>query len=571
MANIFFEIGVMIVAATVLAYIIRLLKQPMILAYIIAGVLIGPAVVGLIDNSETIATLSEMGIAFLLFIVGLEIDFKRLRDTGVTAAIVGAGQVVVTLIVSYGAATLLGFGSVAALYIAIALTFSSTMIVVKLYADKRQLDTLHGRVVLGVLLVQDVIAIVILALLPNLTHPTASLVGLSLIKGAAIFVLAWISTKHILPIVFNYAAKSRELLFLAAVSWCFLFAGITYILGYSVAIGAFLAGISLASTSYNVEIISRVKSLRDFFSTIFFVSLGMMLVFEGAFALNHMLLLIAALSLLVIVGNPIIVIVLMSLLGHKKRTSFLTGLAIAQISEFSLIVVALGMALGHISTEVFALITAIAAVTITVTTYLIKYDNYLYGKFARYLDVFERLGVKKEHLEYGIMAKKYRVILCGYNRIGYSILRKLTEMEKSVLVVDFNPELIRRLIKERIPCLYGDIGDVELVERLNLKDVELLISTIPTIKDNILLIKKTKAANEKAVAIVTANQVEEALRLYEAGADYVVLPHFLGGEHVALLLDHFASDWRNLLVTRMRHIQELHHRRSLGHEHPAHH
>jgi Kef-type K+ transport system membrane component KefB len=570
MANVFFEIGVIIIAATILSYAARLLKQPLILAYILAGVILGPMALKVISNTETIATLAELGIAFLLFIVGLEMDFRKLKDTGLTALVVGLGQVIVTLIVSLAVVKLLDFSLIEAAYIAVALTFSSTMIVVKLYSDKKVLDTLHGRIVVGVLLVQDAISILILAILPNISHPSVTLLTFSVAKGIALFLLAWISARYIIPRIFSFVAKSQELLFLSAVSWCFVFAGITYLFGYSVAIGAFLAGVSLASTSYNIEIIGRVRVLRDFFSTIFFVSLGMLLA-VGKDTISEMLLLTIILSLLVIVGNPLIVMVLMSLAGHKKRTSFLTGLAIAQISEFSLIVIALGSTLGHVSETIVSMITAIAIVTITVTTYLIKYDEKLYSKFAKHLEIFEKLGGKKEHLEYGVRSKRHRAVLIGYNRIGYSIMRKLREMEKSVLVVDFNPELIRRLIKERTPCLYGDIGDVEVVERLNLRDVELLISTVPTVNDNILLIKKTKQANEKAVVIVTANQLEEALKLYEAGADYVVLPHFLGGEHVALMLEDFAKDRRNVIVTKMRHIQELHHRRSIGHEHPIHH
>jgi Trk K+ transport system NAD-binding subunit len=337
-------------------------------------------------------------------------------------------------------------------------------------------------------------------------------------------------------------------------------------IGCSVAIGAFLAGVSLASLSYNLEIISMVKSLRDFFATIFFVSLGMQITLAATMLVAPIIMF----SLLVVVGGPLIVMVLMSLSGYSKKVSFLSGIAIAQISEFSLIIIALGRSLGHIPKEIVSLTAIIAVVTITISTYLIQYNNQLYLRFSRFLSVFERLSKKVKHLEYRPAAFKADVVLCGYNRVGYSILKKLQAMKKSLLIVDYNPELIKQLAKEGVPCVYGDIGDLEILNRLDLANIEILISTVPDASDNLLLIKKTKEVNKKAVVIVTANQIDEALRLYDAGADYVVLPHFLGGEHVSILLEDFTKDFNKILETRLSHIRELSHRKTLGHEHPAH-
>lgn len=566
MENIFLDIGLIIIIATLAAYFVRILRQPLILAYIFAGILIGPAVLGLITNTEVIATLSEIGIAFLLFIVGLEIDLRKLRDLGWVATIAGIGQVVLTFLIGFFAALYFGFVHVEAIYIALALALSSTMIVVKLLSDKREIDTLHGRIIVGILLVQDVIAILALAIIPSM-QGSALLIIESIAKGVALIFLAIFFTKFVMPFLFDRVARSRELLFLSSVAWCFLAAIFSSSFGYSIAIGAFLAGVSLASLKYNLEIVSMVRSLRDFFATIFFVSLGMQIRLSAL----YMYMPIIVFSLIVVVGSTIITIFLMTLLGYSKRTSFLTAVSISQISEFSLIIIALGNRIGQVSQEVVSLIAAIAIITITITTYFIKYDNTIYLKLSSLLSVFENLPVKIKEIEYKPKDFEAEIILCGYDRIGYSVLKKMIEKNKKLLVIDYNPEVIKDLTNKKIPCIYGDVGDLEILERSNLKMIEALISTVPDKHTNLLLIKEVKNINKKAVLIVTANQIDDALELYEAGADYVILPHFLGGEHVALLLEDFSKDARRIIKTRLSHIKELHHRKRLGHEHPRNH
>ncbi len=566
------ELGTAILSATAVAFLAKLLKQPLILGYIIAGILIGPAFFGLVSNSDTIKLMSELGIAFLLFLTGLEINLSRLRKTGAAAVVVGVVQVAITLGVGYAAARMLGFAGNAPLYIGIALAFSSTMIVVKLLADKGELDTLHGRIILGILLVQDVIAIAVLTLLPGLGSLSLGMLVPLLLKGLLLFFTAGITAKFIVPHTFRLAARNQELLFLTAVSWCLAFAFFSGLLGYSLAIGAFVAGLTIASSAYNVEIIAKVRPLRDFFSTLFFVSLGMQLVFARAsLSAAATALSIALFSTIVIFGNPIIVSVLMNALGYTSRTAILSALSIAQISEFSLIVVYLGSSLGHISGEVVTITVAVAAITIAVSSYLIKYDSSIY----RFLSGVGLLGLlpgkgggAATELENSPKAR-YDVILCGHNRIGYSILKVLREINNEIpkpfLVVDFNPDTIADLRSQKIPCLYGDIGDEEVLERLNLKQAELVVSTVPSLQDNLLLLKKAKVQGGKLVAVVTASYIDEALQLYDAKADYVIMPHLLGGEHIALLLETFTKNAGSVIETRLRHIAELQHRKELGH------
>tara|TARA_Y100000310_G_scaffold31624_1_gene29971 strand:- start:13196 stop:14851 length:1656 start_codon:yes stop_codon:yes gene_type:complete len=550
-----FEIGTVIIVATLLAYAARLIKQPMILGYIIAGFIVGPYLTGLITSTETIALLSELGIAFVLFIVGLEIDFNKIRSLGLKAGIIGTGQVALTGGISFVIAALLGFSTIASFYIAAALTLSSTMIVIKLLSDRGSLDTLYGKIILGILLIQDVVAILVLALLPSLGQ-SYQLIALSLAKGALIFIVAFVAAKTVLPVVFKISARSTELLFLSAVSWLFSFAFFANFLGYSIAIGAFVAGVTLASSSYKLEVVSRVKSLRDFFATIFFVSLGMQFVLPS---FSSMLVPIIVFSLFAIIGKTIIVVLMSSLLGYNKKISIMTGLPTGQISEFSLIIIALGVSLGHIAGQVSAIIIAVAAVTITTTTYVVKYDEKVYNTLKGIFH-FKPAGVEQ------IPKSKFDVILCGYNRIGYSIARKLKDLGKSFVIVDFDPDVVAKLKKQKIPCIYGDIGNVEFIKKLNIDNAELVVSTIPTNYENELLIKEAKKG--RAVAIVTSNHVENALKLYNFGANYVILPHFLGGEHVALLLENF-NNIPSIMQHKFNHMKELHKRKILGHDHPA--
>lgn len=559
MVNFFVELGIIVIAASIVAFLLHLIRQPMILAYILAGVLIGPAVLGYVPSLEDAMLFSEIGIALLLFLVGLEIDFRRLKDTGKTAVVIGVGQIVLTWLLTFYVATLFGFSGLESFYIGVIMAFSSTMLIVKLYADKNALDTLHGRVSLGILLIQDIVAILVLALIPSLQNPSGALVIESIVKGAILFILAYICSKYIIPFLFRFISESQELLLLSSIAWCFAFAILAHFMNYSYAIGAFLAGLSLASTSYNIEIIAKVKNLRDFFAIIFFVTLGMQLALIDTATVSIFSILIwtVVFSFIVIVGNAVVIMILMSLLGHKKVVSFKTALALSQISEFSLIVAALGLSLGQISPTIAAIATGVAAVTITITTYLINYDDVLYNKFGRKLKIFELLGAS-DGLDQKEIKQKYDVIIVGYNRIGQRVYNKIKNLHKSILIIDYNPELIAKLKKNNTSCLYADIGDTEIMDRIDFKNVKVVISSAPSIADNELLIKHAKSANKDVMVLVTSEQSDDALKLYQKGADYVVMPHFIGGEHVGALLEQFNNNVPKLVELRLNHIKQLH-------------
>jgi len=565
MSNIFFDIGIIIVVATMFAYVARFFKQPLIPAYVLTGLVIGPWM-NIITDRDTVLLLAEIGIAFLLFIVGLEINFKKLKDVGLVAPLGGSIQVLIIFSFGFISGSFMGFSVIESVYLGLIIAFGSTMIVLKLLSDKRVLETLHGRIIVGRLLTEDFWAILALTILPTLGAMHAGVVLLSLGKAIGVVIVAIICSKYIFPYAFGFAAKSQELLFLLSISVCFVFAMAFSYIGFSIIIGAFIAGVTLAHLPYNLQIIGKVKSIRDFFSTIFFVSLGMQIVLSYA---NSIIVPLVIFFIFVVIIKPFITMFLTAFFGYPKRIAFLTGLSSAQTSEFGLIIVAQGLILGHIGNNIFTLAVLLAIGTISVTSYTIKYDSLIYRHFKNKLKVFDIFAARAD-LEL-TSKKKVEVILCGHNRIGFTISRTLERMKKGLFVVDYNPEMIRNMISRGTPCLYGDIGDSEVLDRLPFKEATMLISTVPSATDNLMLLKIARARNKKLSIFVTASQIEEALKLYDAGADYVILPHFLGGEHVSLLVEDFTKNVSAIIKTKLKHIDELKHRQSIGHEHPRHH
>ena len=583
------DIGVTLVAATFLGFIARALRQPLILAYVFAGIVVGPSFFRIITERDTINILAQFGIALLLFMVGLELDLKRLRDVGRVSTGCGIGQIVITFIFGYLLAEYMGFSGYEPFYLAFALTISSTMVVVKLLSDKNELDTLHGKIVLGTLLVQDIVTIMILAALPALGSFTPSVITGSVFTGIGLISFAIVSSKFILPFFMRLAAKSVELLFLFSLSWCFIFASFTYLIFLnllvvgspqfalnSVSIGAFLAGLSLASFPYNLEIVGRIRPLKDFFLTLFFASLGMQVTLgvpvadftsAGTLTLSVLNVLLGMLSspltmqvlifsLYVLVGSVVIMMVITSLFGYGKRTSFMTAISLAQISEFSLILAVQGQALGHIDGRIFSIITGVVLITITVSSYYIMYNRQLYSLMLPLLAVFDYIPSGKEFED---MPKKARehVIVCGCHRMGSRIIDTLKMMHEDFLVVDYNPTTIRRLLQQKIKCIYGDIGDPEILDRISLKDARIVISTIPEQEPNLMLIYETKKRNPKTLVFIVGDDMDQALELYDAGADYVIIPKMVSGDRASDLIRTFIREPLRMKKMKEEHIFKL--------------
>jgi len=553
--TLFWDIGLIIVAATCLAYVARIFKQPLVLAYMAAGILLGPIGFGLIEERGVIEILSEFGIAFLLFIVGLELDLRRLKDIGMVSTVTAIVKSVFLFFLAFNVAGFFGFPTIEAIYLGLVVSFSSTMVVIKLLSDKGELDTLHGRMVLGILLTEDVIAILVLSILsvPGVMNLETALV--SLLEGVGLFSIAILLSRFILPPVFKFVAKSQELLFLTALSICFLFSWLAYISGFSVAIGAFIAGVAVATFPYNLEIISRIHSLRDFFATLFFVSLGMEIMVTNV---STLLMPLLVLTLLILAVKPLLMIYTISTFGYSSRPAFLTSISLAQISEFSMIIALTGLRLGHISPEVFSMTALLALITITVTSYFIKFDNQLYVKLNQFLILFEKFGRRKAKVfESNSYPSNEHIIVIGAHRMGYNVIKTLLELDERFLVVDFNPEIIKSLLDQGIHAVYGDVGDVEILKRIRLDRADVIISTVANEEDSMLLIEETKKLNPHALVFVTVETLDQALQLYDMGADYVFFPRMLSGEKASELLKKSMRNTRDVILLKGDHIKSL--------------
>ena len=540
MGNVFFQITVIICIASIVSLIFRFFKQPEILAYILTGILIGPLGLFHLSSVDLFKGMAEVGITLLLFMIGLEIKVTDLSSAKSTL-IVGPAQILFSFIIAYLITLVFGFPIIASLYISLALTFSSTIIVVKILSDKKELHSLYGKLSIGILLTQDFVAILFLIFLAGLSQKNGLdpfiQVGLVIGKAVAIFGIVFYLSQKVFPRIIEYLARSQELLFLLTLAWVFGFAALVsspYI-GFSIEIGGFLAGLALANSIANYQIIAKARILRDFFIVIFFVLLGMQMTVTN---LSQILIPAIALSLFVLIGKPLVTMLVMGDLGYKKRTSFLTGLSLSQVSEFSLIVVFLGNKLGQVSSEVVSLVTLVSIITFGLSTYLFANSKKIYFSISKVLTFLEDKGSKREELVEGdgFEDLKNHVVLVGGDQMGLSILDALEDSDSEIVVIDFDPNVVNRLKDKKVHRIFGDIVDLDIQERARLEKAKLVISTVPDLEDNLLLLKQLQHENRKAKIVVMAIERHEARALYKAGADYVVLPYLAGGRQVAKIL-----------------------------------
>jgi Kef-type K+ transport system membrane component KefB len=395
MHSAFAEFASLLLICAVAGAVFVRLRQPVLIAYIVVGIAVGPAGLGLVTAHDQIDLLAQVGVAVLLFAVGLKLDLHHIRHIGPVALATGLGQLTFTIVIGFALVLALGKGWLEALYVAVALTFSSTIIIVKLLSDKRELDSLHGRIAVGFLIVQDLAVVIAMMAMSALrgsgeagadTGWSAVLLSLSW-RLAAAAVALFVLMRWVLPAVVAAMARSQELLLVFAIAWGVALAALGEWAGFSKEAGAFLAGFSLASTPYREAMNARLTGIRDFLLLFFFIDLGARLDFS---TLGAEMVPAVVLSLFVLIGNPLIVMAIMGFMGYRRRTGFLAGLTVAQISEFSIVFVAMGITLGHVGVQALGLTTLVGLVTITVSTYMILYAQPLYERLAPWLRVFER-------------------------------------------------------------------------------------------------------------------------------------------------------------------------------------
>ncbi|MFH1608874.1 MAG: cation:proton antiporter [Patescibacteria group bacterium] len=557
--SIFVEIGIIILIATGISIIMRLLKQPLIVGYILTGIVVGPYFLNLIESTgDYLDLFAKFGIAILLFIVGLSLKPDVIREVGKSSILVGLGQVAFTSIIGFFLIKFLGFDFFPAFLGAIALTFSSTIIVLKLITDKDDLNKSYAKISIGMLLVQDVVAMIVLLFL-SVSNSSVVLDGniflniaLFFGKGIVFFGLLYFVSKYILPKFLSFMAKSQELLFLFSISWGIGLAALFHTLGFSLEIGALAAGIAFASSPFSQEAGSRMKPLRDFFILLFFVMLGSQMILAD---ISAVILPAIVLSVFVLIGNPIIVFTIMNLLGYRNRTAFFTGLTVAQISEFSLILVALGSSLGYLNREFVSLITMVGIVTIAGSTYFFIYADQIYLKLKPFLRIFEFKNRKINKEEINNTEKD--LIVFGYDRVGYDFVKIAKKMGINYSVVDFSPNAIELLEKNNIPCYFGDAEDIDFLEEVGIQKAKIIVSTIPDFKTNLNLVSFYRNHNKDGIIIVISHNIKNTKELYHHGASFVVMPHYLGAKHASQMIEHYAFQKEGFEKEKQQHLEYL--------------
>jgi Kef-type K+ transport system membrane component KefB len=457
-----------------------------------------------------------------------------------------------TSIAGYIVCVALGFPPLASFYISTALSFSSTIIVLKLISDKGDLESLYAKIAIGFLIMQDLIAVLMLLAIPLFSAADASiLTGVRFIAtGLLLIGFVIVMSRFFISQASQFLSASNELLLLFAIAWGMGVAALFSMFGFSPESGALIAGVVLASFPAKQEISSRLTPIRDFFLIMFFILLGAHIDVND---ISAMLVPALVLSAFVLISNPLVVMGITGWLGYLKRTSLKTGLVIAQISEFSLILIALGVQVGHIDSQVLSLVTLVGLFTIFGSAYLFRYSDKIFSLLEPYLSVFERSDAHERRSR----SKKHQVILFGCNRAGYDFVHALRRLQKTFLVIDHDPNAIANLKGDEIDVAYGDADNVDFLETIDFSGAELVISTISDASVNSLIQKEAKKSKSTAVVVVVATHIRDALAHYKDGVEYVILPHLLGARHAADLISHFQDDKEKYHDLREEHIEYL--------------
>lgn len=453
----------------------------------------------------------------------------------------------------YFIAIAMNFSVIGSVYIGMALAFSSTVVVVKILSDKKELDTLHGRIALGILIIQDIFAAIALMILPltNNLGEAREIVLKEFGIAIGLIFLVFLISSFVFRRLMDYLAKNQEALFLFGIAWALALATLFNYLGFSLEIGALIAGMSLASSKYSLDLGGKMKPLRDFFIVLFFVFFGSQLTSITPTLIRDALIF----SVFVMFGKPLIVMIILTIFGYKKKTNFLASISLAQISEFSLILVLLGFSLGHFGADVMNLAVLVTLITIAASTYLINYSDIISRKLLRFLDIFDgKIDYKEDMKE-----KTYDIILFGYHRMGYKLLKSIKELGESFLVVDYNPQVVLALNKQKINAIYGDAENKNFLYDIPLGKAKIIISTIPEESSNLTILEVLKESKSDAVFVSTAEQPRQALDLYKAGADYVLIPHHLGGWYASELIKKNRTSKEKYKDIGREHFKELNH------------
>jgi Kef-type K+ transport system membrane component KefB len=564
------SIGICVGAAALLALVGWRLRQPLILAYLVTGFVIGPHGLNFVTNQASITTVAEIGLILLLFVIGLEIDLKKLAAAGAPVVVTGLLQVPICIALGLGFFYAIGVrnigGHYALIYLAACMSLSSTLVVVKLLNDKFELDTLPGRITLGVLVIQDIWAVGMLAVQPNLTNPNLLPLAFSLWKGLLLVAGGFAISKYILPHLFRAVAKAPELVLVSALAWCFFLAGAASFIGLSREMGALIAGVSLSTFPYNLDVMAKAVSIRDFFVTLFFVALGMQIPIPS---LQVVVIALAASAFVMVSRFSVVPILYWFKLGH--RASLLPAINLMQVSEFSIVIASLGLTLPKPQIDSDVVTIVIIAITSVASTYLINSSHRVQRVLSRVLkllrvkdlDVGDAAPERKE-------ARSETIVFLGFFRDASSILFELEDdggavegqvMLDKILVIDFNPTVMRELRRRGISIVYGDIAHADTLHHAGIEDAELVVSSITDDvlrgTNNLKLLRNARASCPKAKVVLATEHIPQALHFYEEGADFVYIPRLHAAQQVARILKNgLAAGFESIRAAEIEHLSQ---------------
>lgn len=545
MDNVFIQLAIILGASSVLGYITHKLKLPILIAYLLVGLSLATVALFNVKDSEVLHFLPEIGIAFVLFLVGMELDLREIKSLGKPILMASTLQIIISTIAGYAIAGSLGFGTVEALYLGVGLAFSSTIVVIKLLLEKNDLTSLYGKLSVGILLLEDLIAVLILLGLTispsllNLGLQQAFPIVTAFLKVFLLFGVTLFINRYVLPRIFNAVSESAELLFLSAIAWCFIYVAFALSMGFSVVIGAFLAGIGLASSPYHYQIQGKIKPLRDFFVTLFFVYLGTQVNFSQ---LGSALPMILFFTLYAILVKPIIFLLVLGTFGFRKHTMFQTSINLSNISEFSLIILLVGLQMGFVSSTALTVIAVSLILSTIISSLMIAKSASFYKYVKPVLSFFERETPHRLVQETSHYDLNNHVVIIGSHQVGESIVKYFQKENIPMVVLDFNPYQVERLLAAKISVVFGDMGDPEVLEILNLDKAKMVISTVPNLTDNKLLIEEVKGRKLSVPVIIRSDSVKEAKKLYKFGASFVFVPDLVSGDFLVDMFKNHLGD-----------------------------
>lgn len=543
METTFYQLSLVLLLASGIGVVVHKLKLPLVVSYLLAGLVLSAFRLFDVGHSPVFEVLPGIGIAFVLFLIGMELNLSEFKLLGKPIFVSALGQITISTLIGFLITRLFGLDNIEALYLGLGLAFSSTVAVVKMLLDTRDLNSLYGKLSVGILLVEDLVAVAVLMLIS--VGGSSMPIVMLLAKAAALFTLTFVLSKYILNKLFEYTAKSMELLYITSITWCFAFTSLAVLLGFSVEIGAFLAGVALASSPYHMQIQTKIKPMRDFFLALFFIYLGSKSDFAHLGATLPIILVFTVLALIV---KPFIYLVLLSRFGFRKHTLFKTALNLSQVSEFSLVVLLVGVNAGLVRESTISIMATVAVLSITISSVLISRSKSLYKHLAKVILFFEKKG--KAHIfEYKLTKElKDHVVVIGAHRVGAPIVKYLHDNDIPFIVMDFNPSVVRDLTAQNMNAVYGDLGDPEIVDYLQVETAKLVICTASDLADNELLLSYVKDKNKTVKVVLRATDVAHAKILKQLGAEYVILPEKVSGDFIVAQLKQY---WPNI------HFQDI--------------